>query len=156
MNDNAPQPTKVHTLEQPVAVVRERVPMDSLTDFFGRAFHRVMAATQTQGTNPAGPPFALYHGMPSETIDVEAGFPIAGHFAEADGVSQSVLPETDAFEAIHVGPFDTLGQTYELLQAAIESAGLTPADIAWESYLTDPEAEPDPSKWITKVVWPVA
>ena len=53
MNGTGQQPRKIHLTEQPVAVVRESVPMDSLT--------------------------ALYHGMPGETVDVEAGFPVAGH-----------------------------------------------------------------------------
>ncbi|MFP5368097.1 MAG: hypothetical protein ACLGIS_14875, partial [Actinomycetes bacterium] len=73
MNNSAQHPRKVHLTEQPVAVVRERVPMASLTDFFGRAFSTVMAAAQKQGASPAGPPFALYRGMPSESVDVEAG-----------------------------------------------------------------------------------
>src|SRR6476661_2164886 len=60
MTDPGPQPQKVHITEQPVAVVRERVPMDLLTGFFGRAFGAVMAAVQVQGASPAGPPFARY------------------------------------------------------------------------------------------------
>src|SRR6478736_4678361 len=80
MTENGQQPQKIHITEQAVAVVRERVPMDALTGFFGRAFGAVMAAVQMQGASPAGPPFALYHGIPGETVDVEAGFPIAGRF----------------------------------------------------------------------------
>lgn len=156
MNNSAQHPRKVHLTEQPVAVVRERVPMASLTDFFGRAFGTVMAAAQKQGASPAGPPFALYRGMPSETVDVEAGFPIAGNFTEADGVASGTLPETDALEALHVGPYDTLENTYHAILGQMEAEGLTPSDTMWEYYLTDPEAEPDPAKWQTRVVWPVA
>ena len=56
MTENGQQPRKIHVTEQPVAVVRERVPMDALTSFFSRAFGAVMAAVQTQGVSPAGPP----------------------------------------------------------------------------------------------------
>ena len=66
----------IKTSEQPTAVVRERVPMANLTEFFGRAFGAVMAAAQAQHASPTGPPFALYHGMPTDTVDVEAGFPV--------------------------------------------------------------------------------
>ena len=156
MNNSAQQPRKVHLKEQPVAVVRERVPMASLTDFFSRAFGTVMAAARKQGASPAGPPFALYRGMPSETVDVEAGFPIAGNFTEADGVASGTLPETDALEALHVGPYDTLENTYNAILGQMEAEGLTPSDTMWEYYLSDPEAEPDPAKWQTRVVWPVA
>jgi hypothetical protein len=26
----------------------------------------------------------------------------------------------------------------------------------WEYYLSDPEQEPDPAKWQTRVIWPLA
>ncbi|MDT0194059.1 GyrI-like domain-containing protein [Arthrobacter sp. AB6] len=156
MNNSAQHPRKVHLTEQAVAVVRERVPMASLTEFFGRAFGTVMAAVRNQGASPAGPPFALYRGMPAETVDVEAGFPIAGNFTEADGVATGTLPETDALEALHIGPYDTLENTYGAILGRMEAEGFTPSDTMWEYYLSDPEAEPDPAKWQTRVVWPIA
>jgi AraC family transcriptional regulator len=155
MSNTAPHPKKVHLTEQTVAAVRERVPMTSLTDFFARAFGMVTAAVQGQGATLAGPPFARYRGMPGETVDVEAGFPVTGNVKEADGVSGGILPETDAFEALHIGPYDTLQQTYGAIQQQMAAEGLAPADMMWEYYLSDPEKEPDPAKWQTRVVWPV-
>jgi len=156
MNENGQQPRKIHVTEQPVAVVRERVAMDSLTSFFDRAFGAVMAAVQMQGAAPAGPPFALYHGTPAETVDVEAGFPIAGNFQGTGEVSSGVLPDTDAFEAVHTGPYDTLGTTYDAIKERMEADGAAPADTMWEYYLTDPQKQPDPGTWQTRVVWPIA
>ena len=155
MNNAAQRPRKVHLAQQPVAVVRERVRMDSLTNFFGRAFGTVMAAAHLQGASPSGPPFALYRGTPTDTVDVEAGFPISGNFSESEGVVLETLPETDALEAIHIGPYDTLQETYGAIQQQMAAEGLTPADTMWEFYLSDPETEPDPAKWQTRVVWPV-
>lgn len=156
MNEIGQQPRKIHVSEQPVAVVRERVPMDSLTGFFDRAFGAVMAAVQMQGAAPAGPPFALYHGMPGETVDVEAGFPVAGNFQGTGEVASSVLPDTDAFEAVHTGSYDSLGTTYDAIKERMEAEGSAPADTMWEYYLTDPQKQPDPGTWQTRVVWPIA
>ncbi|MFP5313703.1 MAG: GyrI-like domain-containing protein [Actinomycetes bacterium] len=156
MNENGQQPQRIHITQQPVAVIRERVPMDSLTGFFDRAFGAVMAALQMQGARPSGPPFALYHGMPGETVDVEAGFPVAGNFQGAGEVARGSLPDTDAFEAVHTGPYDTLGSTYDAIREQMEAEGAAPSDTMWEYYLTDPRTQPDPAAWQTKVVWPVA
>ena len=38
----------------------------------------------------------------------------------------------------------------------MQAEGLTPGDIMWEYYLSDPETEPDPEKWQTRVIWPFA
>lgn len=156
MNTTKPEPRMVHTVEQPTAVVHEIVPMSALTEFFGRAFGAVMAAAQAHHAQLAGPPFALYRGMPTQTVNVEAGFPVVSNFANTEGVAPGTLPEADAFEAIHFGPYDTLERTYGLIQERMRAEGFTPADTMWEYYLSDPETEPDPMKWQTRIVWPVA
>ncbi|NVM94248.1 GyrI-like domain-containing protein [Arthrobacter wenxiniae] len=156
VNTSKPETTIVHTPAQRTAVVREVVPMEALREFFGRAFGAVMAATQAQNTRLAGPPFALYHGMPAQTIDVEAGFPVAGSFTATADVQASALPEAEAYEAIHRGSYDTLGTTYGAIQERMREDGCTPADTMWEYYLSDPAKQPDPATWLTRVVWPVA
>ncbi|QCB98733.1 AraC family transcriptional regulator [Arthrobacter sp. PAMC25564] len=146
--------------EQPTAVVRETVPMNALRDFFSRAFGAVMGAVQQQHVQLAGPPFALYRGMPTDVVDVEAGFPLAAPFTPAGGgdtgVSAGSLPSGHAYEAMHIGPYEKLQQTYGAIQARMQADGVTPGEAMWEYYLSDPAAEPDPSKWKTLVVWPVA
>ena len=66
----------ITTEEQPTAVVRERVRIDALSAFFERAFTATMQALGEQGARPAGPPFAYYHGQPTDAVDVSAGFPV--------------------------------------------------------------------------------
>lgn len=156
MNDTTHEPRLIHTAEQPTSVLREQVPMNALPAFFSRAFDTVLAAARGQNVQPMGPPFALYHGMPGQTVDVEAGFPISGTFKDADGVIASTLPEAEAFEAIHVGTYDTLEKTYGTIQERMNAEGFTPSDTMWECYLSDPAAEPDPTNWHTRVVWPIA
>ena len=141
--------------QQPTAVVSEQVPMDALTEFFGRAFSTVMEVTGRQGVMVTGPPFALYPGVPTETIAVEAGFPTTA-VVEADGdVRPGVLPAGRAAEAVHVGPYDTLSQTYEEIMRWVVDQGLTSGWDMWEQYLTDPGSEPDPATWRTRVFCPV-
>ncbi len=155
--------TEIHLTERPeqtTAVLRERVPMGELPDFFQRAFHATMAAMQAQGVHPVGPPIGKYYGMPTDTVDVEAGFPASAAIADSDGVTDGVtagtLPGGRVVEAVHVGPFDTMQQTYDELRAWVGSQGLVPSDVMWETYLSDPEKEPDPATWRTQISWPVA
>lgn len=130
--------------------------MDALTAFFGRAFGAVIAAAREQDVQLAGPPFALYHGMPTQTVRVEAGFPVAGDFRSTPDVLASALPEAEAFEAMHQGSYNSLSTTYGAIQQRMGAEGFTPSDTMWEFYLSDPGTEPDATKWLTRVVWPVA
>ena len=146
----------VDLTEQHTAVVHEKVPMAELTDFFARAFEATMRAIRAQRDAPVGPPFGAYHGMPGETVDVEAGFPVASPIEDTDDVVGSTLPGGRAVEAMHVGPYDTMTRTYAEIEAWMAENGATPGPLMWESYLSDPGNEPDPQTWRTLIVWPTA
>lgn len=147
---------EVQTLQaQPAAAVRDEVPMQDLRDVFDRGFHAVMRAVEAQGVSITGPPFGFYPRMPGETVAVVVGFPVSAPVAPDGDVSAFELPGGRAITCVHVGPYDTLEATYRELLAWAASEGLRLAEHMWESYLTDPSAEPDPSRWQTLVTWPV-
>ncbi|WP_127476555.1 GyrI-like domain-containing protein [Microbacterium sulfonylureivorans] len=141
--------------EQATAAVREQVPMAELTEFFSRAFRDTMTALQAQGAAPTGAPFGKYYGRPDATVDVEAGFPVAGAITPDGNVLPGSLPGGRVVEAVHIGPYDTMENTYAAMERYLADANLTPGAVMWESYLSDPEAEPDPAKWQTQICWPI-
>ena len=65
------------------------------------------------------------------------------------------LPGGSAAVAVHVGPYERLVDTYEALQAWVLEQGFELAWPMWEYYLSDPQSEPDPATWRTRIVWPV-
>lgn len=144
----------VNRPQQLTAVIHERVPMKELPQFFERAFGGVMGAIEHQGVAPAGPPFARYFGMPGETVEVEAGFPVAKPIDAEGPVQASELPAARCVHGLHVGPYDTLEQTYGELMQWAGKQGVTPQQSMWEVYLSDPQREP-PKTWKTEIFWPV-
>lgn len=142
--------------EQRTAVVRDQVAVDALPAFFQRAFNAAMGQAQAQGLQVTGPPFGKYYGMPGETVDVEAGFPVSGPVSAADGVIAGTLPAGRVVEALHVGPYDTLADTYGEVERWIDERSLRAVDVMWEAYLTDPGEQPDPATWQTLLCVPLA
>jgi effector-binding domain-containing protein len=150
--------TDIHITEQAevhTAGVRRTVPMNELRGFFSAAFATTMQAVAAQGGHPIGPPFAKYYGMPGDVIDVEAGFPIDRVIAPSGEVAGGMLPAGRTVEATHVGPYETLADSYAEVEEFIGAHHLVPGAYMWESYLSDPQAEPDPSHWRTLIQWPV-
>lgn len=145
----------VERAEQQTACVRESVPMDAVSAFFARAFHDTLATMQAQGIQPTGAPFAKYYGVPTTVVDVEAGFPVAHKITPGGGIMAGTLPRGRVVEATHIGPYENLHQTYAEMARYFETAGLTPGAVMWESYLSDPEREPDSATWRTQICWPV-
>lgn len=108
MDDDQSKPHIVTREKQHAVVVRERVEMDQLPQFFGRAFGMTMGVAQAQGRQIVGPPFAVYFGMPTDSVDVAAGFPIDAPVAAADGTEPYELPGGKAVELLHVGTYESL------------------------------------------------
>lgn len=149
-------PEIVELEPQEAIAVRGEIPVAELPGFFERAFHQVAEAASASGVEIVGPPFAFYSQMPTEIVTVEVGFPVSAP-VEAHGVARRiVLPGGRVVQAVHVGPYDTLETTYHDLLVWIADQGLQPAVVMWESYLSDPRAEPDPAAWRTRIIWPVS
>ncbi|MDV8008687.1 GyrI-like domain-containing protein [Rhodococcus sp. IEGM 1318] len=140
---------------QPTAGIREQVPLSELSEFFSRAFAGTLAALHARGVHPSGPPFGKYFGRPTDVVDVEAGFPVSVAITPVGNVVPGALPGGKAVEAVHVGPYDAMARTYAELERYCADARLIPSAVMWESYLSDPEAEPDPEKWRTRICWPI-
>ncbi|MDT0213141.1 GyrI-like domain-containing protein [Rothia sp. ARF10] len=141
--------------QQPVAVVADVVPMAGIADFVGGAFSSVMAVAARQGVTITGPPFTRYLGAPTTTAEVEAGFPTSSFVMSEDDVRPGELPACRAVEAVHVGPYDTLGRTYDAALRWAEEQGVSTGADMWEEYLSDPTTEPDPATWRTRVLIPL-
>jgi effector-binding domain-containing protein len=127
---------------QAAAVVRGHVAEGEIAAFLGRAFGDVVQVLAQQGQEPAGPPFGRY--VPTgDGFDVEAGFPARAEITPTGRVESSRLPGGTVAEALHVGSYGTVGETYAAVAAWLEANGCEPAGIPWESYLDGPEvAEP--------------
>lgn len=156
MSEPSTEPEIVTLTPMPVALLRETVPMNALPEFFGRAYQAVAEALGKQGIAIAGPPVGVYYGMPTDTVDVAAGFPCDRPAVSADGVTAETLPGGSAAQIMHVGSYDSMHRTYERLMAWLGEQGLTGGTVMWETYLTEPTPEGNQDAMLTQITWPLA
>jgi effector-binding domain-containing protein len=139
---------------QPVMTVRTTTTASEI----GKAFHDILPAVwqhvMANGGAPVGPPFCLYHGYSPETVDLEAGVPVAAPIAESDLVKAGELPAGTVATAWHLGSYDNLHDTYMTLEKEIKEQGYEASGSPWEIYWTDPGKEPV-ENWKTEIRWPV-
>jgi effector-binding domain-containing protein len=148
-------PEIVELEPQEAIAVRGDVAMAELPGFFERAFHEAAEAAAASGIEIVGPPFGLCPELPRETVAVEAGFPVSAPAGGHGNAHRLVLPGGRAVQAVHVGPYDTMASACADLESWMAERGLHPAGVMWECYLSDPQVEPDPAMWRTRIVWPV-
>ena len=135
--------------------IREIVAMADLTAYYERSFLRIVAALGEQGLAPAGPATAVYHGMPTSTVDVTAGFPVTGPAVAPDGLVLSTSPDGAAVTTVYVGPYDGMTRTYDEIATWMQANNLTPRTEMWEEFLTGAQTDPNPATWQTRIVFPL-
>lgn len=143
----------VEVKEQPVLSIRETTSMSSMPEKMGEIFSEIYAFMQKKAITPVGPPFAYWHGMDSGTADMECGSPVSESAKGEGRIKSSKLPGGKAATALHIGPYDQLGEAYKAVESWISDNGYQIAGSPWESYLTMPDVEP--SKIRTQIYWPV-
>lgn len=138
-----------------LASIRAWTPMGEIAERMGRDFGRIMSVLGPQGVMPVGAPIAYYHAWTEDAGDLEIGFPVAQPFEPRDGVERSELPGGKVLFTVYVGRYDEIEPAYNAIMAYAAHHGLDLAPSMWETYLTDPATEPDQSKHVTHICWPL-
>ena len=145
----------VETLHrEPTLTMRTHTSVDRLPLFLGTAYGSVVSYLAAQGRHPAGPPFVLYHNMDLADLDVEAGFPLRRRVTGTDQLVAGEIAECKAATCTHVGSYETIGESYEMLAKWMEAKGFEGTGEAYEFYLNDPSETP-PERLRTRIICPI-
>ena len=154
-----PEPEIVQLPARRAAVMHAEASAEELPETFARIFPAVHAALTEQGVTDMGHVICVYHTMDENQMTLSAGIEVGDAVVPGDIGEPLELLELSAGEAVkadHIGPYEELGTTHQAVWAYVEEQGRTPSSGPIERYITDPEAEPDQSKWHTEIFLPLA
>jgi len=140
---------------RPAVFARATCGHDEIGPTLARVFGTVGQSAQRQGLTMAGPPFCRYTAWRETDCDLEGGMPVLANGANDGEVVAGELGGCTAAATLHTGPYEDLPKAHSAVRTWITQQGKDFAGPCWESYLTDPGTEPDSSKWLTEVYYPV-
>jgi DNA-binding transcriptional MerR regulator len=152
-----------YTIETPVIpaqlIISQRltVRMEELGAAIGRAIAATQLLIAEQNGHPSGAPFTIYHtGLDhEEAMVIEVGWPIATPLRTAAAIGQGLIAGGPIARTIHHGPYERIGGAFAAIAAWIQQHRREMAGAPWESYLTAPSSDADPSPLATAVSWPI-
>lgn len=142
---------------KPFVYVARTATMAEIGAAMGESFQAVAAAFAKAGAAMEGPAYAHYTAYDDNSATFEAGFSAHPEDVEALRATGIAVGETvggEVMTAMHIGPYDTLMQTYDAIGRELASKGLTGTTDMWECYLSPPETPPEQTQ--TEVLWPIA
>jgi effector-binding domain-containing protein len=122
----------------------------------GKMYGELVGALKKSKVEIAGAPFCLYPKYSEESMDMVCALPVAANVKLPAKYPVKELAGGKAIKAVHMGTYENLTTTYTDLDKYIAFKKLTVTGAPWEVYITDPMTEPDTSKWITEVYFPVS
>lgn len=157
------KPKLENRTEQPYVGIRTQVTMQEFgSGVIPRLHGEVMAWLKKQGAAPSGAPFIRYHAIDmADKLDVEMGWPVASPLSGDGRINADILPAGRYASVLYTGDYSGLMEANRVLVEWAKENG-----IAWdrwdspqgdtfrsrfETYITDPGEEPDPTKWETEV-----
>ena len=141
--------------------IRTRVPMKKFKKIIPELLGELFAWLEKRGVRPAGAPFMRFHVIDMQAdMDIEMGIPVPTALSGDGRVTPGTLPAGLYASLIYTGVKNGIKGNGALLDWA------TAQGLVWdrwddehgdafgariESYLTNPDEEPDQKKWETEV-----
>ncbi len=134
--------------------IRFRSAVQDLPAHFERVYGSIMQYLGALGEEHTGAAFAAYYNMDMQSLDVEAGFPVARPLPGKGDIRATEIPAGMFAVCHYTGPYDQVGPAYEQLMQFIKEKGYTVSGAAYEWYLNGP-CDVSPQDLKTDIVLPV-
>lgn len=139
---------------RPFIGIRERV--SDVGEFFARVLPVLYQAAERYDLEVVGAPLGVYYQAGGSVFDMAVGLAVEEIPESVEApVFADELASGRAVTAEHVGPYDTLIDSWMLLLESVKVPGQSFRAAGWEEYVLGPESGPDPSQWRTIITQPV-
>ena len=124
-------------------------------DLLESNYGSLMQYIHKSGDAISGAPIAVYHNWdPEGYIRISAAIPIHGKAKGKGNIEGFNIEAGRAVYLQHFGGYNTAASHY-IIDDFIKEHNLSTKDFIWEAYITDPETEPDSTKWQTDIYYPL-
>lgn len=158
LSESLPFPPKVEIVDVQGAqaiIIYDSTTINGIGQMLENNYGQLMDFIAKKKITIVGNPFAIYHNWdPQGYIKISAGFPVDQQVETKDPVSKYEFAGGKAIFTQHTGGFNT-SATHEAIDEYIKDFNLRVDNYIWEVYETDPNVEPDSTKWITSIYYPI-
>ena len=148
-------PQKLQSRAQQTAVIHLTLPPHEMPGVMRAAIDELIGAITTQGAGPVGPLYTCHRRNPTDTFDLEVGFPVSKPIAPAGRVQPGRIPAARVARTTYHGSYEGLGDGWGALMGWIRDNGHRGAETLWERYVAGPETGADASHWQTELNRPL-
>ena len=118
-------------------------------------YNEILVFGARSGIDMTGRPLVVYHRLDEKSAVFESGVPVDKKVAVTGRIQYKTIPGREHVVAHYYGSYDTLEDGHHAIQHWLQRHRRKTHGYTWEMYVTDPAAEPDTNKWLTRIYYPV-
>ena len=136
--------------------IQEDVGMYEIEAHYTENLPKVAQACQKNKIEMAGMPCGIYYSqdMYGNTFDLAQAIPVSSK-TNLKGFTNIEIPAGKALQVDYYGGYYGMADAHKAIDNYCKSKGITSKRPVIEQYITDPETEPDSSKWLTTIYYPI-
>lgn len=139
----------------PYVSIRRQVDWEELNVLMGSLYEQLTEGSETGGYTIIGYPFAIYHTLGEDRVDIECGFPVDTLVELRNGIIQSGIFDQTACAITHFdGGFENLELAHSAVQQWMEERGLALGGSPMEIYQSIADEGANEPRWTTAVIYP--
>lgn len=149
----------IQTIELPAShylLVSAEISPEEIALHYGENFPKIMGYLEEKGAEMNGHPTGLYFSWTDTLTKMAAAIPVNMEVEGNDEIEGRLIGGGQALQIDYYGPYDGVGPAHYALEDYSNENGVNLEGFAMEVYVTDPMEEADTSKWLTKIIYPIA
>ncbi len=131
--------------------IRGTIEAKDIAATLAQRYSEILRLMDHKGITMAGAPLAIYHTWDGKTTDIEAVIPTTTLATGSGSVTPVTLEAGSYLVADYYGPYEMSEMAHSACDAWFANNGGTPSAAPFEEYVTDPGAEKNQTKWLTRV-----
>lgn len=139
-------------------IKRDSIPMDSIHSFYEKNLFAIFEAVGKAKLEVAGAPSGLYFAWDgaTKTTIMASAIPVKGNAkTKVKGFETYVVPAGKNLRIAYLGGYSSIGMAHMEMDAYMKENNLLQGIPVIEEYVSDPGKEPDSTKWLTNIIYPV-
>jgi effector-binding domain-containing protein len=130
--------------------------VDAISQTIGTLYGKLMESMTKNKVQPAGYPFVVYETWDGKSTRMRACLPVADNKVKmGKDIIADKSYEGPVLKLVYYGAYEGTGDAHNAIDAYATENGIEIIGAPWEVYVTDPSNEPDTSKWVTEIYYPI-
>lgn len=137
---------------------RDSVSWEKIGEFYQTNLPAIFEAAGKAKLEPAGSPTGLFFKWDdtNKSALMAAAIPVKGDAKTVvKGFETIVVPAGKNLHIAYMGSYEKSGDAHYAMDAYMKEKSMEQINPVIEEYVTDPMSEPDTSKWLTNIYYPV-